>query len=548
MGTMDNVTLCLRGGLIADVRTGTLRSGTVMISGDRIAAIVPAGTACESAPLSLDLSSRIIAPGYIEPHTHFILANPIEFARTLLPTGTTTAVVDALPLMMVARPDHLPAALEGLASLPLSLRWQIRLHAQSFSAEHRFTLERLRDLWRLPSVVAVGEVTRWPDVCDGDADLIAKIRAAQADHRRVEGHAPGASYQRLQMLAAAGFTSCHEAISAEEVRDRLRAGLYVMLRHSPIRPDLPQLAAVMDAELETSPRLMLTADGPTPAFIADHGYLDYLLEIALRSGLPPFTALRMATLNPAAYYGLHDRGEVAIGKRADLCILPELTNPHPELVIAGGQIVARHGVLSTVMPAFSWDQIFEQPVWPPITASSFVGDSSIISCRLASDVITEPLAGPPPPETVQVALIPRGGQRIARMYLAGFVTHLGGLATNITSAFDLLVMGQNPDDMALAAHRLAALGGGVAVVEGGKEVFALPLDLGGVYSSLPWQEVVRQNRAFNALMQARGFRFADPLFTLVFLTFDSLPWIRLTSRGVWDVRRRRVIDPPRPFA
>jgi len=533
--------LRLVGGRIAEVRTGVLRSRTITIAGSRIVSLEEDGSSLPTQQI-LDVTGRIIVPGYIEPHTHFILANPIEFARAVLPTGTTTAIVDALPLMMLAYPDQLPQTLERLATLPLSLRWLIRLHPESFSAEERFTLERLRPLWRLPSVAAVGEVTRWPDVYDGDPDLIEKIRTAQADHRRVEGHAPGVSFPRLQKLAQAGFTSCHEAMSANEVRDRLQAGLYVMLRHSPIRPDLPQLAEAVTAELEFSPRLMLTADGPTPPFIAKNGYLDHILAVALRSGIPPVSALRMVTLNPAAYYGLEDRGDIAVGKRADLNILTDLTNPHPEFVIAGGQLVAREGRLLVDFPPFSWNQIFEAFMLPLLRAGSFAGPPPV-ACRLVNDVITEPLSGPVPADTVQVALVDRGGKWITRMCLAGFVSRLGGLATTITSAFDLLVVGQNPADMALAAQRVAASGAGLVVVEEGRVICDLPLDLGGAYSSAPWEEVVQRNRTFNVLMHAREFRFTDPIFSLLFLTFDSLPWIRLTSRGVWDVRQRRVIDP-----
>ncbi len=322
-----------------------------------------------------------------------------------------------------------------------------------------------------------------------------------------------------------------------------------MLRHSPIRPDLPQLAAVVTPDLLSSPRVMLTADGPTPVFIAKDGYMEHVLDVAIRSGIPPLAALQMVTLNPAAYYGLEDRGEVAVGKRADLNVLRELADPRPELVIAGGQVVAREGKLVEQMPAFSWAGVFEPARLPRLAPRTFAADStSATVCRLINDVITEPIAaGPLPPDAVQAVLIDRTGQWITRLFLTGFVDRLGGLATTTTSAFDLLVVGQRPEDMALAAERVAALGGGLAVVEDAREILSLPLDLGGVFSSAPWGDVVQRNRAFNAFMHARGFRFHDPVFTLLFLTFDSLPWIRLTSRGVWDVRHRRVITPALPL-
>lgn len=541
--------LCLVGGRIVDVRSGALRPATVAIRGSRITDVGVRDEVSRLARQVLDVTDRIIVPGYIEPHTHVVLATPVEFARAVLPGGTTTAVVDALPFMMVARQDRLPQVFEDLAALPLTLRWLIRLHPQSFSDTDRFSLAALRPLWRLPSAAAVGEVTRWVDVHQGDPELLEKIRAARADGQRVEGHAAGASYEHLTALAVAGFTSCHEAATADEARDRMRAGLYVMLRHSPIRPDLPELAAAVTPELWTSPRLMLTADGPTPAFIEDQGYMEYIIDVAIRSGIPPMTALRMATLNPAAYYGMDDRGEVAPGKRADLNILRDLTDPHPEIVIAGGQMAGKDGRLMLSIPEFPWEEVFEPAHLPRLDPGLFSSTSPRpVTCRLLNDVITELITvDRPPPDSLQAVLIDRRGRWSARLLLSGFVNHLGGLATTTTSAFDLLVLGQRPSDMAQAAARLADFGGGLIVVEEGAELFTFPLDIGGVFSSAPWPKVVEQNRAFNALMRARGFRFTDPIFSLTFLTFDSLPWVRLTSRGVWDVRHRRVLTPASPL-
>jgi adenine deaminase len=140
----------------------------------------------------------------------------------------------------------------------------------------------------------------------------------------------------------------------------------------------------------------------------------------------------------------------------------------------------------------------------------------------------------------------RGGRWITQSKLVGFADKLGGLATTISSGFDVLVLGQNSADMADALRRLARMGGGLVLVEGGRDVFSLPLEL-VAFSLRPWAEVADANRRFNALLHERGYRFADPIFTLLFLTFDSLPWIRLTSRGLWDVRHRQVLAPARPI-
>ncbi|HXF83040.1 MAG TPA: adenine deaminase C-terminal domain-containing protein [bacterium] len=535
--------LRLSGGIVADVAAGALRRADVLIDGDRIVAVGEDLPAAEA--ITLDVRGRVIVPGYIEPHTHFSVVNPRVLAGALLRTGTTTAVVDALPLMALARRERLPALLEHLAALPLRIRHLIRLTPQAFSDEERFALEEVRRLWRLPSAAAVGEVTRWVDVLRGDPDLLAKIRAAREDGRRVEGHAPGASYERLAALAAAGVTSCHEAISAAEVEDRLRAGLVPMLRHSPIRPDLPQLLEAVRGRPEAMALAMFTVDGPTPLFVAQHGYLDHLMRIALRSGLPPMAVLRMATLNPARYFGFHDLGEIAPDRRADLNVLADLGEPTPLLTIARGRLVARDGALLERFDPLPLEDDLEPAAIPRLPAAVFARTPLPgAELRLVNDVITEAI---PPAEGSQggllAALLDGRGRWITRARLHGFAEPLGGLATTYCSSFgDVLVLGDSAADMAAALNRLADDGGGVVVVEGGRELLRWPFE-DRIYARMSWDQAVDAAHRFDSVVRSRGYRFRDPLFTLLFLSFDSLPWIRLTSRGVWDVRAQRALVP-----
>lgn len=535
--------LCLVAGHVADIHGGELRRAAVATTGPWITAIGPQAEIQAATREVLDVTGHFIVPGYIEPHGHILGFNPVEFAKAVLARGTTTAVIDALPLMMLLPFDRLDEILERLAALPMKIRWLIRLHPQSFGQEEKFTLEALRRLWRLPSAAAVGEVTRWVDVLQGDPDLLEKIKAAKADGKRVEGHAPGASAERLAGLAAAGFTSCHEAVTAEEATNRLRAGLYTMLRHSSIRADLPELAKAITREDVYEGRLMLTADGPTPSFIANNGYMDYLIGVAIRSGVPPMAALRMSTFNPAAYYGWEDVGEIAVGKRADINVLRNLEDPVPAWVIANGQVVAKDGRLTVDFPPSPWQEALPPLATPRVRLEDLHAQHAV-GIRLVNDVITQPVdPSAIHGDALHVALLDRGGRWVTRARLLGLVDRLGGLASTVTSAFDLVVIGQRPEDMAAALTHLEELGGGVVVVEEGREIFSFPLDLGGIYSSRPWTEVAEMSRGFTEFMKGRGYAFSDPLFSLLFLTFDSLPWIRLTARGVWDVRNRKVIAP-----
>ncbi|OLD46850.1 MAG: hypothetical protein AUI83_14850 [Armatimonadetes bacterium 13_1_40CM_3_65_7] len=228
-------------------------------------------------------------------------------------------------------------------------------------------------------------------------------------------------------------------------------------------------------------------------------------------------------------------------------MIPDLTHPIPALVVADGKVVAMNGALTGPLTPPAWRDAYELAVIPRLPASAFAAPEDATGMRLVSSVITEPVpAGELPAGALRVALLDRRGRWITRTRVIGFTNRLGGLATTISSGFDVVVLGQNPADMAAALDRVADFGGGLVIIEGGREVFSLPLEL-GAFSLRSWADVVEANRQFNRLMQERGYRFADPVFSLLFLTFDSLPWIRLTGRGVWDVRNRRVLSPSTPL-
>src|SRR5437879_8921130 len=195
-----------------------------------------------------------------------------------------------------------------------------------------------------PRAVAVGEVTRWPDAWAGRPDMLKRLALARGPGRRVEGHTAGAKAERMAAIAAAGFTSDHEPITAAQVLERARHGISVMLRESSLRPDLVGLLDALKAAPALVSRLMLTCDGSMPAFIEAHGFVDHLLRVVLERGVAPVDAYRMATLNPATYFGLDgDLGGIAPGRYADVCLLDDLAEPRPAAVVARGRLVASDG-------------------------------------------------------------------------------------------------------------------------------------------------------------------------------------------------------------
>jgi adenine deaminase len=554
--------LVITGGTVMNVYSGELYPATVAVVGARIAHVGDRPITLAPTTAVVDARGRVLAPGYIDPHAHPQgMFTPVELVRNVLPLGTTSIVGDSIFLLMMTHPDLATEAFDALSRLPLRYFWFLRLHAQAHSLDEStlITNERLAALLEREDVRTVGEVTRWPAVHAGDEGLLARIALGLAAGRRVEGHAPGASADRVQVLAAAGFSSDHEAITADQALARLRAGLYVMLRHGDLRPDLPALAPVAMGTRGSSGRLMLTPDGPTPRFVRAHGHMDHLIERAMAVGIDPMAAYQMATLNPATYYALDEEiGGIAPGRRADIVVLESPLHPRPEIVIAGGQVAAREGRLALDLPSLPWERWLR-----PLTASPWRPDASVFTLdglpspvpaiHLDNGVITTrrdvPLQSGGdatdalPPGVLRLALIDPAGAWRSRSLLSGFADDLGGLASSYSSGSGIVTIGRRAEDMSVAASRVLDLGGGIVLAEQGQVVFELPLPLGGWMSPRPLGEIADAVDALTRLLQQRGHPYDDLFYTLLFLGFDSLPYVRLTYRGLWDAVAGRVILP-----
>jgi adenine deaminase len=548
--------MLITGGEVLNVYSGEVLPGAVAIVAGRIAYAGRRPIEPGESTTVIDARGRMVAPGYVDPHAHpHALFTPVAFARAVLAHGTTAVVADTLPLLYLTRPERTREALAAIGALPLRFFWFLRIHGQSHTPADQVLMgdERLEALRALEDVRTIGEVTRWPLVYAGDATLLRRIADGLAAGRRAEGHAPGVSADRLQVLAAAGISSDHEAITADQALDRLRAGLYVMLRHGSLRPDLPALAAVASGARAFSGRLMLTPDGPSAPFIASDGYLDHVIGTALRAGIDTHAAYQMATINPATYYGLdQELGGIAPGRRADLVLLEGLDQPRPLLVIAGGRIAAHEGrlVLDIAdLPWADWLRPYTPGPWrPDPSVFSLEGLPSPVPAMYLKDaVITTRVdvehVGGLPEGVVRLVLVDPAGRWRCRTVLGGFAQRLGGLASTYSTGGGIYTVGRDPHDMAIAARRALDAGGGIVLVEDGAVVFELPLPLGGMMSPLPIPDVAAAVERLTRLLAERGYRHHDISYTLLFLGFDALPYLRLTYQGLWDVLAGRALLP-----
>ena len=537
----------IRGARVVNVYSGEIVEANVALAGERIAYVGPRQPAAREI---LDAAGLYLAPGWIEPHGHpWLLYNPVSMVEGILPGGTTMVFNDDLFFYLQAGADGFVQMVEAIAGLPVRYRWLVRLLSQSqYKGEAAdFALEKLLPLLAHPEVAGAAELTRWPEAMRGNPFVIEAIARAHALGKRADGHTAGASDEKLNAIAAAGIGACHEAITAREVMDRLRLGLWTMLRHSSLRPDMPELARAITEMGADTRRLMLTVDGPAPGFIAEGGFMDEALRHIVAAGVPAVTAMQMATINPATYYHMDEEtGGIAPGRLADLVLLPDLEQFRPVRIIAGGVDVWREGRLSIALPAIDWDGLGMRPQFAPQREWQPPADLPVI--EFVSNVITRAggfhpwREGAAPEGLVLAVLFDRGGQWSVACWLRGFAPSLEALATTYNTTTHLLVIGRHLPSMRRTAQSVIEMGGGIATADGWK----FPLPIAGMMSNEPFAATVRAQAELEGRMRAAGFAFGDILYALLFLTCDFLPGWRITPRGVTDVKTGETIAPPIP--
>jgi adenine deaminase len=551
--------LYIRGGTLLNVYTGELYPANVAVRGERIAYVGTRADMVDASTTVLDAARRVLVPGYVDPHVHPAhVITPAALARHVLALGTTTLFADTLQFWELGGVRAFIAVADALARSPVKFYWMIRPHAQSRTTDERRRFP-IRDLVRAlghPSAVAVGEVTRWPDVHAGDPHLLRRLDLALTRGQRVEGHTAGASAEKLPAIAAGGLSSDHEPITAREVLERARQGIAVMLRESSLRPDLSDLLDAFKEAPGLAARAMLTADGSMPAFVLEHGFVDHLIRTAMQRGVSPADAYRMATLNPATYFGKDaDLGGIAPGRYADICILRDLDEPRPQTVIARGRVAARDGRALLAIPQPPWRRVFATPTarlrvsWRARPDDFRLPDRPTLPVlRLVSAVITKVEDRSPQSTDLHAALLDRRGRWVAPALVAGFAERVDGLATTISTDFNILALGRRRESIVRAVNRLLEVRGGVVLVDGDEVTWELPLPLGGIMTDAELPEAAARERELSRHLAERGYTFHEPLFTLFFLSADFLPAARLTPRGVWDVKAARVLLPSRARA
>lgn len=560
--------LYIKGGQVVNVYSGEVLPANVAIWGRHIAYVGTLDSMVGQETQVMDLDGYYLLPGLVDPHGHtdyFYTAT--ELARAVLPTGTTAIFSDCLPTYSLLDSASFEVFLQEATRLPLKFFFGARAEPPTFwypQREELFTEERLRWLLDHEEILGMAEYTPWFRTLSEEG-LVRKLQIVREYGKRVEGHLAGCPYERLNPMVAAGVSSCHESITAKQALERLRLGLWTILRESSIRQDLKELSRLITEHRVNTSRLMLTPDGPVPPTLLKNGYLDHLLRLAISYGIEPVTAVQMATINPATYLGLDQHlGGVAPGRVADIVMVRDLREPRAEAVIADGRLVAKDGEMLVDLPAPSWYQKARnkyreaspfrdiQPELFPIPAQGAPQPFPVI--HLINGIITRRVDAPWRDDgghvrldldvnVLKVALIVWDAQKVARGFLAGLGARFGGLATTVNTAKELLVMGDDEADMALAARRAVDLGGAVVLADGGRILQEVPYPVGGLFPLAPVGETAPALACIEDLLRARGYPHASLYYTCNFLPSNHLPEVRLNVKGVWDVKEGRVLFP-----
>lgn len=538
-----------------------IENASVSISGDRIACVgPPPDGVIGAATRVIDAGGKFLVPGFIDSHTHLAWFLGIdEFLKCAIPSGATTIISELIEVYPVGGIDGVLDFLDSFQHQPIKL-FATAPAMVSISSQTRGIREAdLRRLLDREDILGLGEAY-WQGVLQTPECFVPAFEQTLEKGKVIEGHSAGARGRKLDVYAACGISSCHEPITADEVVERLRLGIYVMAREGGIRKDLKPIANILAKDIDLR-RLIIATDGVGPAELMEKGYLHHVVRLAVEYGFDPITAVQMVTLHPAEHFGIdHLVGGIAPGRYADMLILPDLKTFAPQWVISCGNVVARDGHM-TVPPrkhAFSWASCHTVHLPKPLLPSDFsvkVPQPAHTSATLrviamvtdlvtAEKSVTLPVVGgeitiSTDADLLKIAAVDRAHTpgRIFVGFITGFGLKSGALASSAAwDCADIVVVGTDEADMALAVNRIRELQGGVVYTAGGRVLLELALPVFGLLSSASIAHVVEAVRALNQTLNARGVPFTDPLLTLNTLTGAAIPYLRICEQGLVNLK------------
>ena len=545
----------------ANVYTGELlHDCAISVKGKRIAYVgkdpqITIGPATEV----IDAKGKTVIPGLIDGHTHLaLLSTAAEVLKYAIKGGTTCIVTETMEPFPVAGYEGLIDFLKSFENQPVKIFSTAPAMISISRTSNGISEQTLQKLLARDDIVGMGE-SYWQAVLQDPDNILPLFDRTLRAGKTLEGHSAGASDKKLSAYIASGISTCHEPINAEQVLERLRLGLHVMVREGAVRKDLEEVAKIKDHGIDLR-RLVLVSDSISPADLMENGYMEGIVQKAIDCGFEPIHAVQMATLNVAEHFGLdHLIGGIAPGRCADLVIIPDIATIEAKMVISNGEIVAENGKLlipprrhdfsqkslnSIILPREIKPSDFRIPApagnqKARVRAINMVTDLVTSEVVLTRPVISGKLSADANQDIIKISAIDRTHQpgNLFTGLIKGFGLKAGAIASSAAwDTSDIVVIGANDNDMAFAVNRIRSLQGGTVVCDREKILAELPLPIFGLFSDLPLETIDRQIKDVTKVAQNLGVPFPQPILSLNTLTGAAIPYLRICEEGYVNLK------------
>lgn len=544
----------LKNAYIVNVFTEEIIQGDIAICQDTIV-----GIGSYEGELEIDCTSKYICPGFIDAHLHIesAMVMPLELAKEVLKTGTTTLIADPHELVNVVGAKALQFLIEVSENIPINLYIMLPSCVPSTKFEtngKNFDAEDMVPFLNHPRVLGLGEVMGYNDVIDGQEDILKKLIISEG--KIIDGHAPNVTGKDLQAYACSGIETDRECINFQEAYEKVKTGLKILIREGSAAKNLEEIVkGLVESKIPTE-NFMFCTDDKHLEDIQREGHICWNVKKAISVGLNPITAIKMATYNTARAYGLKKLGAIAAGYKADLIILEDLENMEVSQVIKDGIIinnesfanVDQNTIDEVILNSVKFDNLTKEKIQLRTNEKNYVIEmipNQIVTRKVYEEVPNHNGYFIPNEIYSKLCVVERhrGTGNVAVAPLKGFGIKGGAIATTVAhDSHNIIAAGDNDEDIVLAVNHLKEIQGGYVIVAGGKIVGELPLKVAGLISILPSEQVQRITKEMLTRARTMGVPdYLDPFITLSFMALPVIPEIRLTDLGLFDVTNFKLI-------
>lgn len=515
-----------------------------------------AGVGKYDGKIEIDVSGKLVLPGFIDAHIHLesSMVTPAEFAKAVVAHGTTTVITDPHEITNVMGIDGVEYMIQASQNLPIDVHFMMSSCVPATEIDESGAELDCKDIDLYldnKKVLGLAEMMNYVGVINGDKNVLSKIVTSQAHHKKIDGHAPELSGNDLNAYIAAGVYSDHECSTFENALEKLRKGQFIMIREGTAAHNLKALMPLLTQQYYS--RCMFATDDKHPSDLLYGGHIDYIVKQALKNGADPIVALKTATHHAARYFLLNNKGAIASGYLADIVVVDNLENFNVETVFKRGKLVFDGEVKDFSAPTVDEklaEKCFDTFHLNSVTPSSFKVDGKLgLIGLVGGELLTRNLGTADKIDVendiLKIACIERhkGTNHIGVGYVKGYSLKSGAVATSVAhDSHNIITVGCNDDDIAVAVNAIKDSKGGIAVVENGKIKALLELPIAGLMSDEPLTTV--NEKLENAKLSAYELgadKSIDPFMTLSFLSLPVIPSLRITTKGVFDAENWKML-------